>query len=88
MSASNATKGLEPARCASEKRSLFGDDKIELYAPCRHLSTTFSNFFRKVSCKSHFTELNAKCRSIHLGISLDLHILGVLMNDVILLLPS
>ena len=87
-SASNATKGLEPARCASEKRLLFGDDKIELYSRYGHLSTTFSNFFRKVSCKSHFTELNAKCRSIHLGISLDLHILGVLMNDVILLLPS
>ena len=44
-SASNATKGLEPARCASEKRLLFGDDNIELYSPCRHLSTTFSNFF-------------------------------------------
>ncbi len=87
-SASNATKGLEPARCASEKRLLFGDDKIELYSPCRHLSTTFSNFFKKVTCKSNFTELNAKCRSIYLGISLDLHILGVLMNDVILLLPS
>ena len=87
-SVSHAMKGLEPARCASEKRLLFGDDKIQLYSCCRHLSTTFSNFFRKVSCKSHFTELNAKCRSIHLGISLDLHILGVLMNDVILLLPS
>ena len=59
-SASNATKGLEPARCASEKRLLFGDDKIVLYSPYEHLSTTFSNFFRKVSCKSHFTELNAK----------------------------
>ena len=87
-SASNATKGLEPARCASEKRSLFGDDKIGLYAPYEHLSTTFSNFFKKVNCKSNFTELNAKCRSIYLGISLDLHIFGVLMNDVILLLPS
>lgn len=42
----------------------------------------------KVNCKSNFTELNAKCRSIYLGISLDLHILGILMNDVILLLPS
>ena len=44
--------------------------------------------FLRVNCKSNFTELNAKCRSIYLGISLDLHILGVLMNDVILLLPS
>ena len=44
-SASNAAKGLEPARCASEKRSLFGDDKIELYSHYRHLSTTFYNFF-------------------------------------------
>ena len=87
-SASNAAKGLEPARCASEKRSLFGDDKIELYSHCRHLSTTFSNFFINVGCKSNFTELNAKCRSVYLGISLDLHIIGVLMNDVILLLPS
>ena len=87
-SASNAAKGLEPARCASEKRSLFGDDKIELYSHYRHLSTTFSNFFINVGCKSNFTELNAKCRSVYLGISLDLHIIGVLMNDVILLLPS
>ena len=48
----------------------------------------FKTFFKKVNCKSNFTELNAKCRSIYLGISLDLHILGILMNDVILLLPS
>ena len=40
-SVSNATKGLEPARCASEKRSLFGDDKVELYSRYGHLSTTF-----------------------------------------------
>ena len=50
-SASNATKGLEPARCASEKRSLFGDDKIELYSHYRHLSTTFSNFFKRLVVK-------------------------------------
>ena len=46
-SASNAIKALEPARCASEKRSLFGDDRIKLYARYGHLSTTFSNFFKK-----------------------------------------
>ena len=48
----------------------------------------FQTFLKKINSKSNFTELNAKCRSIYLGISLDLHILGVLMNDVILLLPS
>ena len=45
-SASNSMKGLEPARCASEKRLLFGDDNIVLYACYGHLSTTFSNFFK------------------------------------------
>ena len=62
-SASNATKGLEPARCASEKRLLFGDDKIVLYARYGHLSTTFYNFFRKISCKGKFTEPNARADS-------------------------
>ena len=40
-SATNAIKALEHARCASEKRSLFGDDRIKLYARYGHLSTTF-----------------------------------------------
>lgn len=50
-SASNATKGLEPARCASEKRLLFGDDKVKLYSCCRHLSTTFSFFLKRLIVK-------------------------------------